>query len=422
MKARRKFVSIVAGLAGLAVVVGLAGMAEAQVTEMNMGGSSAGKQFATDVPLNLCDANPLPTHFASADLNRHTWICNRSGLPVMMRYSATGSSDGVTKVLAPTGSAGSLMAFLNHAAGGCSTQVVVTRTSDGKQYNENANCPNGNTINLPVHMGASDTQGASFHQVGPLGTVINPLDDSVLNSVVAAIVPFSIVLGSGVVQVTEVGLPDGPVQNLSRMQVEQILARGVTDWRRLGFGTVTDADPNNIETTSPIVTCPRSAGSGTKAAFDETVMINATETPLASGNVIFSSSSSGVRTCLQNNRRSIGYVDADLVPTIANAYQVRLDGALPHNPTAATPALKKQDLTCGRYAYWVGWRLNRRTTSEGSAIDALMQAYVDDASSEGTIAIIPTGAFWASDEEMAVFKNVDKGPINWKAGNHDECR
>ncbi len=419
MKSRRKFVST---LAGLAVFVGLVGLANAQVTEMNMGGSSAGKQFATDVPLNLCDTSPLPTHFASADLNRHTWVCNRSGLPVIMRYSATGSSDGVNKVLAPTGTAGSLLAFLNHPAGGCAAQVVVTRASDGRQFNENANCPNGNIINLTVHMGASDVQGASFHQVGPLGTVISPLDDSTLNSVVVAIVPFSIVLGSGVVQVTEAGLPDGPVQNLSRMQIEQIFARGVTDWKRLGFGTVTDANPSTIEATSPIVLCLRSAGSGTKATFDETIMINATETPLGSGSVIFSSSSSGVRTCIQNNRRSIGYVDADLIPTITNSYQVRIDGGLAHDPSAATAALKKQDLKCGRYPYWAGWRLNRRPTSEGSAIDALMQAFVDDAGSANTISIIPTGAFWAADEEMSVFKNVDKGPINWKPGDQDQCR
>jgi hypothetical protein len=63
---------------------------------LNAGGSSAGRNFATDVPLNLCDAAPLPNRFASADNNKITWTCNRGGSPVIMRYSATGSSDGAS--------------------------------------------------------------------------------------------------------------------------------------------------------------------------------------------------------------------------------------------------------------------------------------------------------------------------------------
>jgi hypothetical protein len=126
------------------------------------------------------------------------------------------------------------------------------------------------------------------------------------------------------------------------------------------------------------------------------------------------------------NRRAIGYMDADQVVSFnpggaqaGNAYTVRLDGGLAHDPSLTDP---KRDLKCGKYAYWAGWRLNRRTASEGLDIDALAQAYVDNASAQATISIIPTGAYWASDEEMFVSKNVDKGPLIFKAGAHPQCR
>jgi ABC-type phosphate transport system substrate-binding protein len=414
-------------LAGALALTGLAGTASA-ATELNMGGSSAGRNFATDVPLDLCDAAPLPSRFSSADNNKIVWVCKRGGLDVIMRYSATGSSDGVNKLLQLASDPASEMLQLNHAlTTGCTGPTLTTRVIDGKQYNNTINCANGNTISLPTHMGASDVQGASFHQTGPIGTSVAPLDDTTLNSVVTAIVPFSLYAGKGVVKLDAAGTgPNGQIAGLSRLQVEQIFARSVTDWTRLGFGTVTDAATGTLEAASPIVLCLRNAGSGTKAAFDETLMINATETSVAGASVIFSSSTSGVLTCLAANRRSIGYADSDQVvsfnPGGANdglAYPVRVDGGLANDPALTD---HKRDLKCGKYAYWAGWRLNRRTTSEGAAVDALMAAYVADAGSAATIGIIPTGAFWASDEEMFVSKNADRGPLIWKTGAHPQCR
>lgn len=414
-------------LASALALAGAAGLAQAQTTELNAGGSSAGRNFATDVPLNLCDASPLPNRYSSANGNMITWVCNRGGLPVIMRYSATGSSDGVNKLLQPASNPASNMLFLDHTlTAGCTGPTLTTRPGTvPKDYNNTINCSNTNTISLPLHLGASDVQGASFHQTGPVGTSITALDDATLNSVVTAIVPFSLYVGKGVVK-DVAGNPSGPISGLSRMEVEAIFNRAVTDWKRLGFGTVTDAAPGTLEGTSPIVLCLRNAGSGTKAAFDETIMINANETSVANASVIFSSSTSGVLACLAANRRSIGYADSDQVvsfnPGGANAglaYPIRIDGGLANDPALADP---KRDLKCGKYAYWAGWRLNRRTTSEGAAIDALAQAFVDNAGLQTTIGIIPTGAYWASDEEMAVFKNADRGPIAWKAGNHPECR
>lgn len=424
MRSSKRYLPILAGTLALA---GLAGTAQAQ-TVLNAGGSSAGRNFATDVPLNLCDAAPLPDRFASADGNKITWVCNRGGLAVIMRYSATGSSDGVNKLIQPASNPASNMLFLDHTlTTGCTGPTLTARPSDSKQYNNTINCNNANTISLPVHLGASDVQGASFHQTGPVGTTVSPLDDSSLNSVSAAIVPFSLYVAKGVVKLNAAGnAPAGPISGLSRLEVERIFSGSITDWQQLGFGTVTDAAPGTLEATSPIIICQRNAGSGTKAAFDETVMINASETSIANASHVFSSSSSGVLTCVANNRRAIGYMDSDQVVSfnpggaqVGNAYTVRLDGGLAHDPSLTDP---KRDLKCGKYAYWAGWRLNRRTTSEGAGIDALSQAYVDNASSQATIAIIPTGAYWASDEEMFVSKNVDKGPLIFKAGAHPQCR
>ena len=425
MKSTLKYMPVLAGALALA---GGAGVAQAQTTEMNGGGSSAARNFMTDIPLNLCDAAPLPSRYASADNNKITWVCNRGGQPVIMRYSATGSSDGVNKLLQPANNAASNMLYLDHGlTTGCTGPNVVTRPSDGKQYNNTTGCANTNTISLPVHLGVADVQGASFHQSGPIGTSVSPLDDSTLNSVATAVVPFSIYVGKGVVKLNAAGNgPDGQIAGVSRLQIEQIFSRSVTDWTRLGFGTVTDAAPGVLEATSPITLCLRNAGSGTKAAFDETLMINTTETGLANASVVFSSSTSGVLSCLATNRRSIGYMDADQVVSFnpggaqaGNAYVISVDGGKAYDPSLTDP---KRDLKCGKYAYWSALRMNRRTASEGAGIDALAQAFVDNAGLQATIGIIPTGAYWASDEEMAVSKNSDKGPLIWKAGAHPECR
>ena len=414
-------------LAGVLACVGLAGTAQA-ATELNIGGSSAARNFMGNTPLNLCDASPIPNYYISANNNLHTWTCNRGGLPIIIRYSATGSSDGVTKLLQPTANPASAMVFLDHTlTAGCTGPVLTTRASDGKQYNLTSNCGNGNTISLGVHVGAADVQGSSFHQTGPIGTTVTPLDDSTLNSVQVSVVPFSIYLGKGVVQLDSTGTqPNGPVTGLSRLQIENIFSRGVTDWTRLGLGTVTDAAPTTLEATSPIVLCLRNAGSGTKAAIAATLLINTTETAIANASVIFSSSTSGVLSCLASNRRSIGYMDADQVTTFltggANAglgYAVPVDGALANNPSLTDP---KRDLKCGKWAYWAGERLNRRTTSEGADVDTLAAAFVSDASSAATIALIPQGAYWTAFSDMVVSKNADKGPLIWKTGAHPECR
>jgi hypothetical protein len=425
MKSSLRFMPILAGALALA---GWAATADAQ-TVLNIGGSSAARNFMTDIPLNLCDAAPLPNRFSTADGNKITWTCNRGGSPAIMRYSATGSSDGVNKLLTPLSNPASNMLFLDHTlTAGCTGPTLTARPSDGKQYNNTVNCGNGNTVSLPVNMGASDVAGSSFHQTGPTGTSVTPLNDGSLTVTPAVVVPFSIFVGKGVVKLNAAGnAPAGPITGLSRLEIESIFSRNVTDWRQLGFGTVTDAAPGTLEATSPITLCPRNAGSGTKAAFDETLMLNAPEWGVALPTVIFSSSTSGVLSCLATNRRSIGYMDSDQdrsfdagQPNAGLASPVRVDGGLANDPTI--PGNPKRDLKCGKYAYWASERLNRRPADAGTPSDNLAQAFITNAGLAATIAVIPTGAFWASDEEMFVFKNSDRGPVLWKAGPHNECR
>ena len=415
-------------LAGMLALAGWAGTAEAQ-TVVNLGGASAARGFMSEVPQQLC-TNPAVggiatstarAYFNGAALhssNQSAVSCTLQGQgnPTwIIRYSATGSSDGVNKLLQPPANAVSNMAFLNHAT--CPT------------HNPGLNpCPAGALVQAPVHMGASDVQGSSFGQTGPIGTTVLPLPDGGLNSQAGAVTPFTVFLGRGVVRLNAAGTaPAGPVQNLSRLEIEQLFARGVTDWRSLGFGTVTDAAPGTLEATSPIVACFRSAGSGTKAAFDQTVMINANEAVLPGAQAVFSPSSSGGVTCLANNRRSIGYMDADQVtnflpggPHNGLAYAVRVDGGLANDSSLTDP---KRDLKCGKYAYWTTQRLNRRNTPIGGGVDALMQRFVDAVQLESVVSALPvTGDYWSSTSAMAVTKNVDKGPLNWKPGVHPGCR
>ena len=107
-------------------------------------------------------------------------------------------------------------------------------------------------------------------------------------------------------------------------------------------------------------------------------------------------------------------------PNLNQGYLIGIDGAKAYN-SALTD--KKRDLKCGRYPYWAGWRLNRRGAGEPDAnINTLAQAFITDAGLPQTIGIIPTGAFWAADEDMFVSKNQDRGPLLWKTGPHTACQ
>jgi len=416
--------AVAVGTLALAALAGIPGQATAAV-ELNMAGSSAGKQFATDVPLDLCDAAPLPTKYVSADGNKIVWACHRTAASddIVIRYNATKSADGITTIQQDISQAASQFDELDHTLAGCGTATLQTRTGDGKQYNQRTGCPNTNLTHVPIHVGASDVQGGSFNQTGGGAPPALPLDDQTgITSAKVVVVPWAIFVGKNVVN------PDGsPITGLSRYQVEAIFNRATQarDWRNLGYATNVGG---SIEGTSPITTCHRFPGSGSKAGFDLMVMINLNETGTQPGSgpgqAVFADSSGGIADCLKNNPRGIAYIDADFElnfitsgnARFGDAYMVTLEGYKPQ-------VNGKIHLKCGRYPYWSFWRLNRRTAdvNANAASNVLAQAFIDDASAAATIGIIPTGAYWASDEEMFVDKNADKGPIIWKNAPHPAC-
>ena len=434
---------------GIGSILGMALSAEAQV--INMGGASAGTPFATEVPLNMCDGIPaaLPTHYVNGPMGSptittgklHTWTCTRGGASITIRYSATGSSDGVKKLQQPEANALSNMNYLDHASlTGCTGPVLKTRPSDGKQYNEYTGCTGGPVL-LPVNVGWSDVGGSSFGQVGPVTTIVKPLDDSQLLSAQAAIVPFSFVVGNAVQKVSG-GQVQGKVTSLSHYQVEALLSRQATDWRQLGLGTAPvnpDGSPAAVGTaadaTSPVSLCLRTAGSGTKAALDQTVMLTATETPSGStvltnpaDGVYFGQSNQDVADCIVGNTgagrpahtKGFGYMEADqafsLVDSpavgVSKGYEVRMDGFKARDLSLANP---KENLVCGKWKYWVGERINTRNpASADPATNTLILDLIANASDPATISILPAGAFWTAPGTMNVFKNADKGPVNFK--------
>jgi len=317
---------------------------------LNGGGSSAATPFMTQVPLNLLDQAPdLPNHYVNADIavpaitagKLHVWTGKRAGTPTIIRYSATGSSDGILRLQNATTNASSLMHYLDHLAGSCATGPTLKTRSDGKQWNEYTGC---NTIvagDLPETMGMADVAGSSFHQVGPFPTAVKALDQSMLTSTQASIVPWQFIVGEHVKK--DIGVPPAhnlvPVTGLSRTEIEGIFSRNVTDWSQVGL--VTDVTtPGTPDASSPITLCLRTAGSGSKAGLDETTMKDATETQFGSTNltlaadgVYFGTSTQDVQDCMRGNSgngrpahpRGIGYVDADVSVVTPPAYPVHLN-------------------------------------------------------------------------------------------------
>ena len=323
---------------------------------LNGGGSSAATPFMTQVPLNLLDqpvspSTNFPVHYVNGDIlvpsitagKLHVWTGNRGGVPTIIRYSATGSSDGVLRLQNPTTNASSLMHYLDHLAGTCSSgPTLKTRAADSKQYYEYTGCNTVVAGDLPETMGMADVAGSSFHQVGPFPTAVKPLDQSMLTSTSTAIVPWQFIVGEHVKK--DIGIPPAhnlvPVVGFSRLEIEAILGHTVTDWRQLGL--VTDVGTlGTPDASSPITLCLRSAGSGSKAALDETVMKDANEFTVqtvaitsAADGVIFGTSTQDVQDCIRGNAgngrpahpRGIAYVDADVSVATLPAYPVKLNG------------------------------------------------------------------------------------------------
>lgn len=416
--------------------------------KLNGGGSSAATPFMTQVPLNILDNDDpnhyYPIHYVNGVTGSittgklHVWTGTRGGVPTIIRYSATGSSDGIKKLQQITTNALSNMTYLDHTTlTDCVVPTTISTRSDGRKYWEYTGCTA--TTTQPATMGMADVGGKSFHQSGPFGTNVTPLDDSQLTVTQTAIVPWSFILGSHVKKDNGAG---GlvPVTNLSRTEIEAIFSRNATDWRQVGL--VTDVTTTGTpDATSPITLCLRKAGSGSKAAFDETVMKDATETPFGNPDltntapgVYFGGSTQDVRDCIQGNSgagrpahtRAIGYVDTDVSVLGSGSdpyYPIALNGLKGNDTSLVDP---KINIKCGAYLYWAGERMNVRNYSDPGidggattgAMHDLNDAFIASSSSAASIALLPAGAYWVAGADMYVSKVNDAGPVLFTAGAH----
>ena len=407
MKTMSKMTVALVGAAGLALA---AESAQAVTTLVaNGAGSSAGRQFTGLAPALLCDTAPVPLYFQSTEVppNKTEWQCNVSGAPVIIRYSATGSADGY--LTQPNGASATAV-YLNVA-----TCPAGTNTPNFKGTGRTVSvstCPGTTpTQNLTVHWGGADVKATSLHQK-IFNVPITPPASGHLTATPTVIVPFSSVLGANV--------RDGNgalLKTLSDWELRQIFTGTVKNWTDLGYSVSAGS--------AAIVSCHRSVGSGTLATLDETIMHpgfwGGSFPNAPSATIINGGSSSGLATCVDTHLNSIGYIDSDSVTAAtfpSGAYQVAINGHeinLGPGNGIGTGKARLTDLRCGRYIYWADWNfVTRNAGVETAPINA--PAGTDNlitALQASMVANNPLPDYWLSEDDTFVFKNVDRGPMNW---------
>jgi ABC-type phosphate transport system substrate-binding protein len=405
----------------------LAESAQAQIV-INGAGSSAGRQFAGGAPIAMCvgptppNANAIHLRNGTDDAgsDRHTWVCNVTGggltnQPAVIRYSASESGDGFTKVSTQGGFSKTAPYILDTST--CGTPV--TRTVGSLTFDEYSGCTQ--QVQETVDFGASDVQANAFGQTGPTGTSFpDPQTGGLLAPDQVAALPFALFVNNGVRLQTPTGGLGGVLENLSRPQIEAIFRRNPQDWTDLGY--VVTSDGTNVDNTKKGITlCMREAGSGSKAAFDQTMMLQSSEATVANntpngtgGTVIYSPTSSGVRNCINNNVNGIGYLNAET--TAANIRPIKINGYSANYSAAevagnTSPIARKRDVACGRYDFWTTWVINRKTSYTPANKGNLIQAFIDAARTETNN--VPSGSHWVALSEMNVNKSADAGPISF---------
>jgi len=430
--------------AGILAAAALADSANAQIV-INGAGASAGRQFAGGIPVSMCldttAGAPKPVHLRNSTTDsgsdRHTWICNVTythstdpsisftNQPVIIRYSASESGDGFVRLTGQYGTAQTAPYIIDTST--CTGPVNVAIARPGFpgdatiEFDEYSGCSQQTLQN--VNFGMSDVRASAFGQTGPVGVSFPPAgqppveEGPTLTSEPIAALPFSMFIGDGVYDRTGPGgTPGSQVTNLTREQVETMFNRNVRTWDGLGYGALaTLGNPGGgFAADQSIFLCMREAGSGSKAAFDQTMMVLLPEVVAADvngGATDYNATSSLVRTCIQNNpTRTIGYLNAETVVT--NAHPVSLNGFLAFDPTGSTQFAKKRATSCARYVFWTDSRVTRRVAQDGTNENNLIRAWADAGKTRTND--VPSGSHWVSQNEMNVQKSVDKGPMTWK--------
>ena len=440
---------ILAAVAAISVA-GLGAAAEA--TTIHMGGSSAARAFINQVPLALCAQGAATdiTHFATTNNNNHLWTCTIGGDLKVMNYVARGSADGITTLTEPIGSAGAkgavngrpTLAFLDDinpiGVNGCPALTAnVPKTVTGQSgtvFNVNisetlgcpvdaAGLPNG-PVAFELNLGASDVLFSSFGQVSPGASEPVPPAGSLVTDI-AMVLPFNVVLAKNLVKLSD----SSPVTDMQRKDIESLFAGVTTDWRELGIGfTVNGNGTGGLDAPPyPVRLCMRSAGSGSKAAFDKIIMKEGSEVTIGNPNWVYNSSSSNMRGCLNSTtaatRGRIGYIDANeaqdspayfgtVVPSqVTNGYPVKIDGYIAIDSAAANRSLSLAATHCGKAEFTTNFRFYRRIAgSYDAATEGLAQQFVDAAKDPDVIRGIPLAWAYAAPADM-LFTRTDDGGV-----------
>jgi hypothetical protein len=427
---------------GLLTVAALADSVNAQ-TVINGVGSSAGRQFAGGIPVAMCldesSGAPRPIHYRSgttdSNSNRHTWICNITytsvanpaisftNAPVIIRYEATESGDGFVRLSGQYGTAQTALYITTAGTCGPANTVTINRAPHPDAsftFDEHSSCTEATS--LATNFGASDVRAAAFGQTGPIGVSFPPagqapVSEAGLSTEAVAALPFAMFIGNGIFDRTGAGgTPGQQVNNLTREQVVAIFNRNVRTWDALGYGALaTLGNPGaGFDANQNINLCMREAGSGSKAAFDQTMMVLLPEviaTDINGGVTDYGASSGNVASCITlNPTRTIGYLNAETIVT--NAHPVLLNGMSSNYAAGSTDFARKRDIACGRYVFWTDWRIIRRTANDGTPANNLIQAWAD--AGRAVTNAVPSGTHWVSQNEMNVQKAVDRGPMTWK--------
>lgn len=441
---------ILAAVAALSVA-GLGASAEATTT-IHAGGSSAARAFINQVPLAICAQGGATdtVHYATTNNNNHLWRCTISTDTKVMNYVARGSADGVTPLTESLGSLGAkgavngrpTLAFLDdtnpiglNSCPGLTTGIVKTVTGpSGTIFNitisETLGCPvdAGGLPLAPVayelNLGGSDVLFSSFGQVSPGANEPIPPAGSLVTDV-AMVLPFNVMLAKNLVK-----LSDGtPVTNMQRKDIESLYAGNTTDWRELGIGVTVNGDgTGGIDPAATQVRlCLRSAGSGSKAAFDKVIMKEGSEVTIGSPNFSYNSSSSNMRTCLNSStagtRGRIGYIDANesqaspayfgpiQASAVTNAYPVKIDGYIAVDSSALDRANSLKATHCGKAEFSTNFRFYRRVGGSYDALtEGLAQQFVDYAKDPDVIRGIPLAWAYAAPADM-LFTRTDDGGV-----------
>jgi hypothetical protein len=315
------------------------------------------------------------------------------------------------KTIIPIANVDSQIPVMDFSSSSCTGVVPTTKTGTtvagtSVSYTDYAGC--NATLIMGETMGASDVDPSSYHQTGPSNWHVFPLDSSALTTVDSFFIPFQFAVSSTVQYSNpKTGVASTPV--LTRDQVNAIFNNGVANWNLLpGF------EANNGK---PYL-CMRNVGSGTKAALNATIMKNGSgflgETSLPGANGSFNFNSTDMKICILSHPNSIGYFNADGLPT-AGITGVILDGVLPHNDPNFTDG--KATIKDGLYPFVTREHLMYRTGADpsidGGALTgpqhSLMSAFAGNANNNVYLTKFGAGGFWAASGDMCSAKSGDNG-------------